>query len=94
MGFHRFASKQHELMDEESRLYMSSYCCGITSGREIGCKKKAHEFSILRCDPSNYTPTDILGLLKVFAFQMGSNWDSELAKHENERHQLTLTARL
>lgn len=80
MDFHRFDSKQYEGVYNLDSSSINSYYSGITSGREIGCKKKAHEFSALRCDPSNYTSTDILGLLKVFVFQMGSNSNSELTR--------------
>ena len=80
IGFQRSSNEQFQLLDEETRSYLRSYSEGINKGRAEGSRKKAHEFTLLRCEPSTFTPEDTLGTLKVFAFQMASNWDSELTR--------------
>jgi len=80
IGFHRSSVNQMAVLDEPTRSYLKAFTDGVNTGRQEGCSKKAHEFSILKCEPSTFEPQDALGILKLFAFQMGSNWDSELAR--------------
>ncbi len=80
IGFQRSSSAQLQVLDDETRSYLEAYSEGINRGRSEGSRKKAHEFTLLRCEPSTFTPEDTLGTLKLFAFQMASNWDSELAR--------------
>ena len=80
IGFHRSSVNQMSVLDGPTRSYLKAFTDGVNTGRLEGSSKKAHEFSILRCEPSTFEPQDALGILKLFAFQMGSNWDSELAR--------------
>ena len=68
------------VLDQQTRSYLKAFTDGVNTGRLKGSSKKAHEFSILKCEPSTFEPQDALGILKLFVFQMGSNWDSELAR--------------
>ena len=80
IGFHRSSVAQFNNLDSETQKSLTSFSEGVNAGRIIGSSRKAHEFTILRFEPSVFTPQDCLSTLKLFAFQMGSNWDSELAR--------------
>ena len=80
IGFHRSSESQFEKLDDNTKTYMQAFSNGVNQGRKKGSSKKSHEFSLLKFEPSLFTPEDSLGTLKLFGFQMGSNWDSELAR--------------
>ncbi len=80
IGFHKNSMEQYKNLDSKTKEYLIAFSTGVNEGRSIGSSKKAHEFTLLRCKPSIFAPEDSLGILKLFAFQMGSNWDSELAR--------------
>jgi penicillin amidase len=80
IGFHRSSESQFPKLDSATKQYMRPFCEGVNQGRANGTHNKAHEFTLLKCEPSVFTPEDTLSTLKLFAFQMGSNWDSELTR--------------
>ena len=80
IGFYRSSESQFEKLDNNTKNYMQAFSDGVNEGRKKGLSKKSHEFSLLKFEPSLFTPKDSLGTLKLFGFQMGSNWDSELAR--------------
>ena len=80
IGFHRSSLKQFDNLDIKTQESLIAFSAGVNDGRDLGSYKKAHEFTLLRFEPSIFTPQDCLSTLKLFAFQMGSNWDSELAR--------------
>jgi len=80
IGFHRSSTSQFQELDSNTRTYLEAFSNGVNQGREKGSHKKPHEFSLLKFEPSTFYPEDSLSTLKLFGFQMGSNWDSELAR--------------
>ena len=80
IGFLHSARLQMETMDPETRTILEAFACGINEGRKVGCRKHAHEFALLRGEPSQYEAVDIFGVLKLMSFAMASNWDMELTR--------------
>ena len=74
------AERQLEVLEEDTRQMLDSYAQGVTDGARLGCRRRAHEFALLRAGPTAYRATDALGMLKLMSFNAVSNWDSELAR--------------
>lgn len=80
IGFRRAAERQLEALDEEIRRMLEAYAQGVTDGAKVGCRRLAHEFALLRTQPTPYRAADVLGVLKLMSFNLAANWDSELAR--------------
>jgi penicillin G amidase len=80
IGFHRSAQLQWPVLDADIRDMLEAYARGVNAGRTHGSPRKAHEFSLLRAEPAEWTPLDSLCILKIISFTLPSNWDVELAR--------------
>ena len=80
IGFFGASEQQLDTLDERTRRMLAAFAQGVTEGVRLGGKKPAHEFALLKAEPSTYTAADVLGVLKVMAFNLASNWDTELAR--------------
>ena len=80
IGFHHSAVAQLEALDGEIRSILEAYAQGVNTGARIGCRRKAHEFALLRTDPTPFNASDTLGVIKLMSFTLASNWDCELAR--------------
>jgi len=80
IGFRHAAEQQLEALDDETRRILEAFACGVTAGARIGCRRPAHEFSLLRAKPTLYLAADVLGIAKLMSFTLASNWDAELAR--------------
>ncbi len=80
IGFYHASRRQLEQQDEEVLGMLDAFARGITQGARAGCRRVAHEFTLLRARPTPYTPADVLGVLKLQAFMLSSNWDLELVR--------------
>lgn len=80
IGFQRVADGQLEALDDDTRAMLEAYARGVTDGATVGCARPAHEFALLRAQPTPYRASDALGVLLIMAFSLASNWDSELAR--------------
>jgi penicillin amidase len=80
IGFLRTAEQQLKVLDDESRQTLEAYARGVTDGAQVGCRQSAHEFALLRTQPTPYRAADTLGVLKLMSFNLASNWDVELAR--------------
>lgn len=81
IGFHRSAVKQLDALDDDVRETLESYARGVSAGATSG-GRVAHEFAFLRSKPTPYEATDVLALMKLTAFLLASNWDSELVRYK------------
>jgi len=81
IGFHRSAVKQVDVLDDDIRETLEAYASGVSAGSSSG-GKVAHEFSLLKSSPSPYHASDVLALMKLTAFLLASNWDSELVRYK------------
>jgi penicillin G amidase len=80
IGFTHIARAQLEVMDAACRNQLEAYARGVNDGMRMGLAKKPHEHALLRIEPSEFLPSDVLGVLQFFAFALSSNWDAELSR--------------
>ncbi|MFV1999992.1 MAG: penicillin acylase family protein, partial [Acidimicrobiia bacterium] len=81
IGFHRSALKQLAALDDDIRETLDAYARGISEGSTRG-GTIAHEFALLKSSPTPYQASDVLALMKLTAFLLASNWDSELVRYK------------
>jgi penicillin amidase len=82
IGFKRAAAKTWNMLDEDGRRSLTAFAAGVNAGRANGTDAKAHEFSLLRADPTKFEATDVLAMMALQAFGLAANWDAELARFE------------
>jgi len=82
IGFSHYAKRQLAVQGEELRAELSAFAAGVNAGRQYGVGKKAHEFALLKAEPSQYEAHDVLALFMLIAFLLASNWDTELARYK------------
>jgi penicillin amidase len=82
IGYYRSAEEQLAFLDESARHALEAYARGVNAGRSIGCRRHAHEFALLRAEPTPYTAADVLAYLKMMSFRLSSNWDNELSRFQ------------
>jgi penicillin amidase len=80
IGFHRSSQQQWPVLDADIRNMLEAYTRGVNAGRSLGSSRKAHEFTLLRAEPTEWTTLDCLGVLKLISFTLPTNWDVELAR--------------
>jgi penicillin amidase len=79
VGFHRAAVGQLAVQPPEMRAALTAYTAGINAGFATG-GPKAHEFALLRADPTPWAPVDVLAVINFQAFGLAANWGQELAR--------------
>ncbi|MBN2005851.1 MAG: penicillin acylase family protein [Anaerolineae bacterium] len=79
IGFYRAAEQQLAVLDDEFRRMLAAYARGVNAGVRAG-GGKAHEFALLRTQPTPYTAAAVLGVLKLMGFMIATNWDCELMR--------------
>jgi penicillin amidase len=80
IGFRRSAEARLAVMDPALRRDIEAYARGATAGATEGLPRKAHEFALLRAEPTPHTAADTAGILGFLSFAIASNWDVELAR--------------
>lgn len=80
IGFAHSAGQQLTALDAEAQAMLAAYARGTHDGATRGCRRAAHEFALLFARPTPYTPADALAIVKFLAFNLASNWDTELAR--------------
>lgn len=80
VGFHRAATQQWPLLDEDIRTSLQDYAAGVQAGVFRGCRRVPHEFAFLSATPTPWSPLDTLALTKLLSFTLMSNYDAELAR--------------
>ncbi|UCE64288.1 MAG: penicillin acylase family protein [Nitrospirota bacterium] len=80
IGFFHSAEKHLQVLDHDVLQNLEAYAKGVTDGTKLGCRRLAHEFTLLRTQPTPYQAADALGAIKLMSFLAASNWDCELAR--------------
>ncbi|MDQ3766764.1 MAG: penicillin acylase family protein, partial [Actinomycetota bacterium] len=80
IGWHRSAQSQLGVLGDSERAVIEAFAAGVTEGARRGAARRAHEFALLRSAPTPYEAADVLGISKLMAFVLSSNWDVELAR--------------
>jgi penicillin G amidase len=80
IGFYRSGVRQLAALTERNRAVIAAYAAGIGTGSGLGQRRRPNEFVILRAKPSPWDSADVLAVLKLQSFLLGSSWDVELAR--------------
>jgi penicillin amidase len=80
IGLRRSAELQLGVLSPERRAAFEAYASGITAGRSLGLPRQAHEFALLRSQPTPWAAADAIAAGKLQSCLLISSWDSELAR--------------
>ena len=80
IGFRLSAERQLDALDPDIRQPLEAFARGVNDGTVVGCRRLAHEFTLLRQEPTPYEASDVLGVAKLLSFTLASNWDAELVR--------------
>ena len=79
LGVHRVARSNLEHYDAETRRVLDAYAAGVNAflaGRPV----LPPEFWLARVSPEAWSPADSVGWTKMMAWDLGTNWRSELLR--------------
>lgn len=79
-GLGQAAREQFQVLEPRVAAILTAFAAGVNAGRTVGLPRRPHEFVLLRTGPSEFTPIDVLTIMKLQSFAMPSNWDCELAR--------------
>ncbi len=77
LGMRRAALREEEALDPELRALLERFCEGVDAAA-ASAKARPFEMQLLRLDFAPWRPADILGLGKLLAFGLSTNWEREL----------------
>jgi penicillin amidase len=80
VGLYRAAEQDVQMLDDESRRLLDAYVTGVNAYVAGQQGRLPAEFSLLRFKPEPWRPADSVSWLKMMAWNMGSNWTSELIR--------------
>ena len=80
LGFTRLAPKQLEVFRPDVRRRFEAFARGINDGVSRGSRRKAHEFTLLRAEPSSFEAVDIVAIYLLQSMALSANWDVELVR--------------
>lgn len=80
IGFARLASKQLDALSQDIQSRFDAFAHGINDGSILGCARKAHEFTLLRGEPSRFAAVDLVAVYLLQAMALSANWDIELVR--------------
>lgn len=78
LGFHRVASEQVGVLDDDIRDVLVAYIAGINAAIAVG--PRPHELVLLRAAGSSWEPADVLAFLGLQSLALAGNWDIELGR--------------
>ncbi len=79
-GLRHAAEEQFRVLSPEVVAILTAFASGVNAGRTAGLPRRPHEFVLLRTQPTEFTPSDVMAIMKLQSFAIPSNWDSELAR--------------
>ena len=80
VGFNRSAQAELNDLDEATTLTLQHYCQGVNAYIRSRKGKLAAELNLLRRQPEEWSPLDILAFGKMVAWSLSINWESELVR--------------
>ena len=80
VGLRHAAQEQLRILAPDVISTITAFVEGVNAGRTAGLPRRPHEFALLRAQPTEFTPIDVMAILKLQSFAIPSNWDSELAR--------------
>lgn len=79
IGFHYYARAQLEVLDPGVRACLDAFARGVNEGNTLGCRRRAHEFALLRATPTLVDAVALLAGFKYIAFSL-STWEEKLSR--------------
>ena len=80
VGLRRAAELDLAALDEATTATLGHYCEGVNAYIRSRKRKLAAEFNLLRRQPQEWSPLDILAFGKMMAWSLSINWESELIR--------------
>ena len=84
LGMRRTAEREAESLDPELRALLERFCEGVNASA-VSAKALPFEMQLLRLEFEPWRPADILGLGKLLAFGLSTNWEKELLRADMTR---------
>jgi len=84
LGMRRTAEREAELLDPELLALLARFCEGVNAAA-ADARALPFEMQLLRLDFEPWRPADILGLGKLLAFGLSTNWEKELLRADMTR---------
>jgi len=82
LGIDQKARAAQKVVSEETRALLDAYAKGVNAYLETRSGLLPPEFLVLGAKPDPWEPRHSLGWLKMMAWDLGANWNSELARLE------------
>jgi penicillin amidase len=79
LGMHRLAAREAAALDPGLRAQLERFCEGVNAAA-AAAPALPFEMQLLRLDFKPWRPVDILGLGKLLAFGLSTNWERELLR--------------
>src|SRR6187551_91310 len=84
LGLRRTAEREAANLDPELRGLLERFCEGVNAAA-ASAKALPFEMQLLRLEFEPWRPADILGLGKLLAFGLSTNWEKELLRADMTR---------
>jgi penicillin G amidase len=84
LGMRRAAEREVATLDPELLALLERFCEGVNAAA-AGAKALPFEMQLLRLEFEPWRPVDILGLGKLLAFGLSTNWEKELLRADMTR---------
>ncbi len=84
LGMRRVAEREADALDTELRALLEHFCAGVNAAAR-SAKAPPFEMRLLRLEFEPWRPADILGLGKLLAFGLSTNWEKELLRADMTR---------
>ncbi|MFN8215845.1 MAG: penicillin acylase family protein [Solirubrobacterales bacterium] len=84
LGIRRVAEAEAEALAPELRTLLERFCAGVNEGA-AAARARPLEMQLLRLSWEPWRPADILGLGKLLAFGLSTNWERELLRADMVR---------
>ncbi|HMJ72252.1 MAG TPA: penicillin acylase family protein [Solirubrobacterales bacterium] len=84
LGMRRTAEREAASLDPELRALLERFCEGVNAAA-ASAKAMPFEMQLLRLEFEPWRPADILGLGKLLAFGLSTNWEKELLRADMTR---------
>jgi penicillin amidase len=84
LGMRRAAEREEASLDPELRALLERFCEGVNAAA-TSVRALPFEMQLLRLDFEPWRPADVLGLGKLLAFGLSTNWEKELLRADMTR---------
>jgi penicillin G amidase len=84
LGMRRTAEREAAALDPELRALLERFCAGVNAAA-ASATAPPFEMQLLRLEFEPWRPADILGLGKLLAFGLSTNWEKELLRADMTR---------